>query len=119
MIIGRVFQGRPNCRIVPLMAVNRAIMLVLFKSFVVITGGQQTMNLNSWNSFQGQHNGMSRDKPFMLPFIWPFHGALQGIKQGDIDLIRLLDIILCCSPGNFTAKPLHGRNQDSNFTVRQ
>ena len=99
------------------MTINSTVMTGIFNSLVVIVRAHQTMNVDSGYPFESKHNGMSAEKTLQSPLIWPLCGALQGIKQRDIDFIGFALPLIPSAPGNASTKRLHSidKNVDLSF----
>jgi len=97
---------------IPLTAINGAITARIFQLGIIIFRAQQTVNVKSRYTFQGQHNRMGTNKPLQLPLIRPVRsGTLKSIVQTDVHLIGFIKPLPRSTAGNTAAELLHGTHQ--------
>ena len=94
------------------MAVNRARAAGLLEQIVVVGGGQEAVDVDGRKALHGQHHGMGAQKALDVKFIsLTGHGALQGIKERDVDFVGLVSAVHTFAHRNLATELAHGFHQ--------
>lgn len=65
------------------------------------------MNIKRRNTFEGHHHHLGANEPRDLPVIFPVYRALEGIKEGNIQLVGTLGAIGQLAIADFATECLH------------
>ena len=83
---GIVKQGRDS-GLVPAVAIDRTRSAGFLAEFLIVFGTQERVDIDGWNTFEGQKNRMGTEETRGLIFILAINGALEGIIQRDVNFV--------------------------------
>lgn len=111
VVAGLVEQFGGERVVVPAVAIDAAVVAGEFEFVVVVLRCQQAVNVDARHAFEGQHDRVCAEEALLLPFVWAFAGALQGVVQCDVDFVWLVGAAGDSTPGDARTEALHGVDQ--------